>query len=154
MPAPGLGRILSVDEMPGLRAGFTRNVKVYSSADRTVDQGCLPGRTYNETITLVLSIAMDGTVLPPMVIHANRGLGGDEVGPAHLPESITGNPDHSHFVQRKVVGSIVTSSLPFVGESDLFSDIPSPLFCFRMDTAPACRLQSPTTFARSTFFYF
>ncbi|EDQ87655.1 uncharacterized protein MONBRDRAFT_9777 [Monosiga brevicollis MX1] len=73
-----LGRILSVDEMPGLRAGFTRNVKVYSSADRTVDQGCLPGRTYNETITLVLSIAMDGTVLPPMVIHANRGLGGDE----------------------------------------------------------------------------
>ena len=83
--------------MPGLRAGFTRNVKVYSSADRTVDQGCLPGRTYNETITLVLSIAMDGTVLPPMVIHANRGLGGDEVGPAHLPESITGNPDYSHF---------------------------------------------------------
>ena len=57
-------------------------------------------------------------------------------------------------VQRKVVGSIATSSLPFVGESDLFSDIPSPLFCFRIDTAPACRLQSPTTFARSTFFLF
>ena len=57
-------------------------------------------------------------------------------------------------VQRKVVGSIATSSLPFVGESELFSGIPSPLFCFRMDTAPACRLQSPTTFARSTFFLF